>query len=260
MTDYNNILKSKDYDRFFLANLEGEEIRKDITTLLHFNAELAKIKSIVSEEMLGMIRFQWWRDMINSGSAQGGELFEAVNFLINKYEIPKELFITLINAREQELSPEPFADINSFKDYIKNSDGQLNEIALYILKKNSEENIITAKRIGAYYGFVKILCLTHFNFGNGKFFLPKDVFRKYKIENLEKFDEEFFNSAKLAIQELSEEVTGARIASNTLPKFISKQKIIADYYLKQIVKSNFEVLKIIPPQKPSPFILIKCLF
>ena len=55
-------VKNADPDRCRAAMFAGKDLRQNLLTLYAFHYELAKIPELVSEPMLGAIRYQWWRD------------------------------------------------------------------------------------------------------------------------------------------------------------------------------------------------------
>ena len=64
-------LDTVDPDRMRAARLADADVRGHLIALYAFHAELAKIPELVSEPMLGQIRYQWWRDCIGEIYAGG---------------------------------------------------------------------------------------------------------------------------------------------------------------------------------------------
>jgi hypothetical protein len=54
-----------DEDRWISSRFAPPAQRKALTALYAFNYELVRVQEVVTEETLGLIRFQWWREAIN---------------------------------------------------------------------------------------------------------------------------------------------------------------------------------------------------
>ena len=57
-------LKAADPDRCRAAMFADKTTRERLLLLYAFHYELAKVPELVSEPMIGAIRYQWWRDAI----------------------------------------------------------------------------------------------------------------------------------------------------------------------------------------------------
>ena len=89
-------LRSLDGDLFLCHLFTPEHLRADMLTLYSIYADSARIPFIVSEPMLGAIRFQWWREVID-----GKHLDTApVSSFLNASNLPRDLLHKLIDARE----------------------------------------------------------------------------------------------------------------------------------------------------------------
>ncbi len=89
-------LRSLDGDLFLCHLFMPEHLRTDMLTLYSIYADSARIPFIVSEPMLGAIRFQWWREVID-----GKHLDTApVSSFLNTSNLPRDSLHKLIDARE----------------------------------------------------------------------------------------------------------------------------------------------------------------
>ena len=89
-------LRSLDGDLFLCHLFTPDERRTDMLTLYSIYVDSARIPFIVSEQMLGTIRYQWWREVIN------GKHFDTapISSFLNSSSLPHDLLHKLINARE----------------------------------------------------------------------------------------------------------------------------------------------------------------
>ena len=65
-------VRRDDPDRWLATLFLPEAARAPVHALLAFNGEIAKIRDLVSEPMLGEIRYQWWRDAMHRTAAAAG--------------------------------------------------------------------------------------------------------------------------------------------------------------------------------------------
>lgn len=64
--DLDQRIRRVDEDRWLSSRYAAPQQRKDLIALYAFFHELAKVSTAVSEPMLGAIRFQWWRDTLET--------------------------------------------------------------------------------------------------------------------------------------------------------------------------------------------------
>src|SRR3954452_15251843 len=58
-------LRRHDRDRFLMTLFAPPERRAALVALYAFNFEIAKTREVVREPLLGQIRLQWWREVID---------------------------------------------------------------------------------------------------------------------------------------------------------------------------------------------------
>lgn len=137
-------LQRVDPDRYRAALFADKQERSDLLTLYAFHAELAKVPEIVSEPMIGNIRYQWWRDAIEE--IYGGKPVRAHNIVqpladvIQRRNLPRFWIDLLIDGRERDLDPTPFVDLPEAKTYCRNTSGTLLLIAAHCLDPNLDTN------------------------------------------------------------------------------------------------------------------------
>ena len=87
ITIFRDELRSLDGDLFLCHLFTPDERRTDMLTLYSIYADSARIPFIVSEPMLGTIRYQWWRDVID-----GKHLDTApISGFLNSSSLPRDL-------------------------------------------------------------------------------------------------------------------------------------------------------------------------
>src|SRR4051794_36796449 len=60
------IVRRHDRDRFQTALLAPADRREGLFALYAFNYEVARVRETVTQPMLGQIRLQWWREVVEA--------------------------------------------------------------------------------------------------------------------------------------------------------------------------------------------------
>ena len=98
------LVRRHDPDRFLTALFAPPEKRDALLTLYAFNHELARAREAVSEPPLGLIRLQWWREVVE-GARRRHEVAEPLAAAIDAGELDRADLLPLIDAREVEAEP-----------------------------------------------------------------------------------------------------------------------------------------------------------
>ncbi len=116
--------------------------------LYAFHYELAKVPEMVSEPMIGQIRYQWWREVIaeiyEGKSVRKHEIATPLAGMMHTYDVPRIWLDRLIDGRERDLDPRPFANIDAAKDYCRETSGLLMQIAAKLLGTEPGEAVVSA--------------------------------------------------------------------------------------------------------------------
>lgn len=130
-------LKRVDPDRYRAALMAGAEARERLLTLYAFHYELAKVPEMVSEPMIGAIRYQWWRDAVaeiyEGKSVRSHEIATPLKDVLTDCDVPRYWIDGLIDGRERDLDPRPFENIDAAQDYCAATSGKLMQIAVQVV-------------------------------------------------------------------------------------------------------------------------------
>ena len=118
-----NLETLRDIDReTYLAMLYlAADKREEIATLWAFNAEIGRIRDIVSEPVPGEIRLQWWREVLAGDRTSEGAshpIAGALVELIKKYDLQVEALDNLLEARIFDLYNDPMPDRTTLEGYL----------------------------------------------------------------------------------------------------------------------------------------------
>jgi NADH dehydrogenase [ubiquinone] 1 alpha subcomplex assembly factor 6 len=180
------LVRARDRDRFQAALFAPARHRETLFALYAFNYEIARVREAVREPMLGQIRLQWWRDVIDAAYAGGRprrhEAVEAVTAAIRAHGLSRAHFDRLIDTREQDFDPEPPADLAALEAYAEGSAAPLVLLALEVLGGANAASEAVARDVGVGYGLAGILrALPHMEqLGRGG--IPADIIAKFGLD------------------------------------------------------------------------------
>lgn len=139
-----------DRERFVTALFAPAALREDLLVLYAFNLEVARIRENVHQAMAGMIRLQWWREVLDGqrdAEAERNPVAGPLLALVRRYGLPLDLFEGLLTAREADLTAEPPADLDTLEIYADATAGNLAELAAHLLAADAPSR--TAARSAA---------------------------------------------------------------------------------------------------------------
>jgi len=125
-----------DRDRYLTALFAPRAARADLLALYAFNLEVAKTREMVREPMMGLMRLQWWRDCIAEiygGNERRHQVAQPLAAAVRRHVLSRALFDRLLDAREQDMSPEPPVDLPALVAYADATAGSLGLLAVEVL-------------------------------------------------------------------------------------------------------------------------------
>lgn len=140
-------IRRVDPDRWLATRfIEDPHRRADVIALYALNDELARIPSAVTQPMLGEIRFAWWReaieDVFEGRMPRAHPVTLALSAAIRRRDLPRALLEGLIDARERDLDPAPFADEAETLGYIDGTAGALAALAAKVLDPGADPHAV----------------------------------------------------------------------------------------------------------------------
>jgi NADH dehydrogenase [ubiquinone] 1 alpha subcomplex assembly factor 6 len=153
-------VREHDPDRYLATLFAPADARETLFILYAFDHEIGRVRRIVSEPMAGLVRLQWWRDALD-GIAAGGPLahpvVEALHARWPRFASLRGRLEAAIEARAQELSAEPPADLAALEERLGASCGEITLGALDLLEVAEEGARAAGRRLGVALGLVRLL-------------------------------------------------------------------------------------------------------
>ncbi len=245
-------VKNNDYYRYICCLFAPEYLRERLFTLYAFNHEIAKVKDIVSEPMIGMIRLAWWRealDEIYSGKqVRKHEVTRPLQELVNETGLPREFLEKIIDAREQELNLITPANIEALKQYIDATSTSLLLASLYIVGIKDKPATDIAYHIGTAYSLVGIMRAARWNAGKRYILFPKDMLDKNNITEDDIAEGRNLDKTKIIVQQLCDNVEinlrqayilRKNLPAEALPVYL--HTTLARFFLNNIIRNDYDL-------------------
>ena len=131
------LVRQHDRDRYQTALFAPADRREALFALYAFNYEIARVREIVTQPMLGQIRLQWWREAVDAAyegaPARPHEVAEPLAAVIRGHALTRTHFDRMIDTREHDLADEPPATLAALENYAEGTAATLLSLALEVL-------------------------------------------------------------------------------------------------------------------------------
>eukprot|EP00112_Aurelia_sp_Birch-Aquarium-sp1_P019555 Seg4855.1 transcript_id=Seg4855.1/GoldUCD/mRNA.D3Y31 product="NADH dehydrogenase complex I assembly factor 6" protein_id=Seg4855.1/GoldUCD/D3Y31 len=184
MQHKNFFFRRNDYENHLCCLRLADPITVAAFAIRAFNVEIAKIKDSVTENRIGMMKLQFWKDVIQEiyeGQARAHPVALLLSDVIQKHNLTKIWFNRLLNARETSLEDRPFMTIKEIEDYGENSVSPVNYLILESLGIKDVHADHVLSHIGKAISLSIVLRAMPFNAQRRRVFLPVDLLMKHKI-------------------------------------------------------------------------------
>jgi phytoene synthase len=171
------LARRNDPDRFLCALFAPPEARETLFLLTVFNHELARARAVTSNTMTGLIRLQWWRDVVEEAAAGGTprrhEVARPLAESIRAGQLRPEELLALIDAREAEVEEE-MPSREALLAFLRGSAGGYAVVAGRLLGAPPAA-MPRLQTLGAAYGMAGLLRSIGVMAGQGRCLLPSDL-------------------------------------------------------------------------------------
>jgi NADH dehydrogenase [ubiquinone] 1 alpha subcomplex assembly factor 6 len=173
------IVRRHDRDRYQTALFAPADRREALFALYAFNYEVARVRESVTTPILGQIRLQWWREVIDAaysgGPTRRHEIVQPLVGAIDALGLSRAPFDRLIDTRERDLADAPPADLAALVDYAEGTSSALLLLALEAIGAAAPAAIAAAQEVGIGYAMAGLLRAMPFHAASGRSYIPRDV-------------------------------------------------------------------------------------
>lgn len=167
-----------DRERFVTALFASPEKREALMVLYAFNVEVSRVRESVRESIAGLVRLQWWRDVL-AGTRPSEAARHPVAGPLTRMQaedgLPLRLFEDVLEGREQDLVDAPPADLAALEAYAAATSGSLAQLALASLGVRGEASLATGRAVGTAFAMVGLVRALPYHLSIGRLTLPASV-------------------------------------------------------------------------------------
>ena len=178
-SDLAALLRRHDRDRFQTALFAPAARRHGLFALYAFNFEIARVREIVTEPMLGRIRLEWWRETIEAafegGPVRHHPVATALAATIAEFALTRAPLDRLVDSRERDILDEPPPSLPALEAYAEDSSAGLVALALEVLGVRSPGAAGAARGVGIGYALAGLLRAMPFHARAGRCYLPAEI-------------------------------------------------------------------------------------
>ena len=181
-----DLLRRDDRDRWLASLFVPQPLRPHVHALYAFSLEVARVREIVSEPLLGEIRLQWWRDALEGKTELGAganPVAAALLDTISRFSLPEAPLIALVDARLADLYDDPIESVEALESYTDATSANLFRLITLVL--DGEEAVAglgVAGHAGIAYGITGLLRALPWHSARGQVFVPAEILRKHGAE------------------------------------------------------------------------------
>ena len=173
------LARAADYDRYLSAVFAPAARREALFALIAFNHEVARIPEAVSEPMLGRIRLQWWREVLEAVAAgeptRRHEVAVPLAEAIRVCNLDRALFDELLDAREGDLEADGPADLATLEGYAAATGGSLTRLMLQATGVDSGPALEVGRQVGTAWALIGTIRAAPRAAAQGRVMLPADL-------------------------------------------------------------------------------------
>ena len=179
------LARAADYDRYLSVLFAPAGRREALFALIAFNHEIARIPEAVSEPMLGRIRLQWWREVLEAvyagEPARRHEVAVPLERAIRDCSLDRAPFEQLLDGRETALEEDGPADLAALERYAAATGGSLTALMLQASGTDTAPALEAARQVGTAWSLIGTLRAAPRSAALDRVMLPTDLLGKAGI-------------------------------------------------------------------------------
>jgi 15-cis-phytoene synthase len=249
-------LRDSDRDRWLACLFAPDEARPHLFALYAFNAEVARIRDLVTQPVLGEMRLQWWVDALDAapGAEPRGDLrahpvADALLASIEAKALPRQSLLDYLEARRFDLYEDPAPDRAFFDRYCDETCSALFALSRQVL--GGGEGIDHAARHGGRaYAITGLLRALPWHVAQRRCYFPGDLLARHGLAARDFFAREKTPAIMAALAEMRalarDNLTKAKQGVSSLPRLEREAfRLLAlpELYLRAMERRDYDPYK-----------------
>lgn len=233
-------VRKHDYEGFLISQFYPKDLQGGYFALRAFAVELAMIQDHTSNQMIGQMRMQFWRDAvkgINDGQPPRHPIAMALHAVSQRAHLPMYHLKRVVDARDAELYTPMHLTTESLVAHAESTFSSMLYLLLSMLNLTSSTLSHAASHLGCAQTFATLLRALPFHAKNGRMIIPADITAKNRVSQEDVFRHgpqaagiedavfEFANTGNehllIARDMFKDEVMGGRVPTRAMPVFLT---------------------------------------
>lgn len=249
-----DLVYDADRDRYLTALFAAGEQRPGLLALYAFNAEIARVRDMVSAPLPGEVRLQWWRDFLEGtehGAASANPVAAALGETVETYQLPTAALVAMTEARTFDLYDDPMPTLNDLEGYAGETSSAVIQLGSLILNEGRDPGTATlAGHAGVAYALTGLMRALPWHAARGQMYLPADLLQRHGVDPETVFKGETTPELQAALKELRAHVRHhlervrrhvGEIPAHVAPAFLPVA--LVEPFLKRMEKPGADPLK-----------------
>lgn len=172
-----DLVRRLDHDRYLCALVTPSSARAHVLALFAFNVEVARIRESIREPIMGQMRLQWWREIVEgapSGMVRQHPVALALADAIRTRTLTLAHFDRLLTARERDIGDEAPTDLAALEAYAEATSSSLALLVLEILGVRDASAEAAGRHVGIAWALTGLLRAVPFHAAQRRSYLPAD--------------------------------------------------------------------------------------
>ncbi|KNZ73052.1 UPF0551 protein, mitochondrial [Termitomyces sp. J132] len=252
-----DLVRKHDYEGFLMSHFYPGPSKGGYFALKAFSVELAMVQEHVSNQTIGKMRIQFWRDAvkgIHEGKPPRHPIALALHQASQRVNLPAYHLKRIVDARDAELSTPTHITMESITAHAESTSSPLLYLLLSLLSIPSSALSHAASHLGTAQTFTTLLRALPYHVKQGHVIIPAEITAKHGViqedvlrygpgaEGISDAVFEFATAANdhliTAREMLKEEGMGSKVPARAVPIFLAG--IPVAHYLARLEKVNFD--------------------
>lgn len=242
-------VRKLDHDRWLCILLAPENAQRDLLALTAFNLEIARIREVIREPHMGLIRLQWWRDAVGeagAGTPRQHPVCLELARLLGSGTVGAAELVAMVDAREMDIDDTPCADLGDLTRYADGTAGALASLTARLCGAASEGELAAAAALGRGWALTGILRAAAFHAAFRRCFMPTQQLLRQGVSLESWFSGRPEPGARLVAAEVAAraEAALAGVGRGDLPRAayaVAGLRVLARLHLRRIASAGHDV-------------------